>query len=153
MKNKKNEQKIFSFHSISSPCDFTARIKEEALRSNLKIEQNDIGFNLQLDANHGGTIAYKATVTSDNSGGSYISGEIVSIPWNDKPNKKKSVIEKIFSIVVYIVLIPFVLIFLLFCGVYMLFDRLFHGKNIEATNEEKLCDFMTNKMCCRQMEE
>ena len=100
MKNKKNEQKIFSFHSISSPCDFTARIKEEALRSNLKIEQNDIGFNLQLDANHGGTIAYKATVTSDNSGGSYISGEIVSIPWNDKPNKKKSIIEKIFSIVI-----------------------------------------------------
>ena len=63
MKNKKAEQKIFSFHSISSPCDFTARIKEEALRSNLKIEQNDIGFNLQLDANHGGTIAYKATGT------------------------------------------------------------------------------------------
>ena len=55
-------------------------------------------------------------------------------------DKKKSVIEKIFSIVCYIVVIPFVLIFLLCYGTYMLFVRLFRGKNIEVTNEEKLCD-------------
>ena len=152
MKNKNAEQKIFSFHSVSAPCDFAAIIKEEAINSNLKIELNDTDFILQLNSNHGGRIVYKATVTADESGGSYISGEIVTIPWNNKPNQKESIIEKIFSIVCYLVIIPFMLIFLLCYGTYMLLARLFRGKNIEATNEEILCDFMTNKMCCRQME-
>ena len=152
MKNKKAEQKILSFRNVSSPYDFASKIKEEAINSNLKIEQNDTDFILQLDSNHGGRIVYKATVTADESGGSYISGEIVTIPWNNKPNQKESIIEKIFSIVCYIVIIPFMLIFLLCYGTYMLLARLFRGKNIEATNEEILCDFMTNKMCCRQME-
>ena len=115
----------------------------------MKIELNNTDFILQLNSDHGGRIVYKATVTADESGGSYISGQIVTIPWNDKPNKKKSVIEKIFSIVCYIVVIPFVLIFLLCYGTYMLFVRLFRSKNIEVTNEEKLSDFMTNKMCCK----
>ena len=150
MKNKKTEQKTFSFHSISSPYDFAVRIKEEAINSNLKIDQNDTGFILQLNSNHGGRIVYQATVTADESDGSYISGEIVTLPWNGNPNKKKSIIEKIFSIVGYIVVIPFVLIFLLCYGIYMLFVRLFRGKNVEVTNEEKLCDFMINKMCCKQ---
>ena len=150
MKNKNAEQKIFSFHSVSAPCDFAAIIKEEAINSNLKIELNDTDFILQLNSNHGGRIVYKATVTADESGGSYISGEIVTIPWNDKPNKKKSIIEKFFSIVGYIVVIPFVLVFLLCYGIFALFYRLFRGKNIEFTNEEKLSDFMTNKMCCKQ---
>lgn len=152
MKNKKAEQKMFSFHSVSSPYDFASKIKEEAINSNLEIEQNDTDFILQLDSNHGGRIVYKATVTADESGGSYISGEIVTIPWNNKPNQKESIIEKIISIVCYIVIIPFMLIFLLCYGTYMLLARLFRDKNIEATNEEILCDFMTNKMCCRQME-
>ena len=152
MKNKKAEQKILSFRNVSSPYDFAARIKEEAINSNLKVEQNDTDFILQLNSDHGGRIVYKATVTADESGGSYIIGEIVKIPWNDKPNKKKSVIEKIFSIFGYIAVIPSVLIFSLCYGTYMLFVRLFRGKNIEVTDEEKLCDFMTNKMCCRQME-
>ena len=150
MKNKKTEKKIFSFHSVSSPYDFAARIKEEAINSNLKIEQNDKDFILQLDSNHGGRIVYKATVTADESGGSYISGEIVTIPWNDKPNKKKSIIEIIFSIIGYIVVIPFVLVFLLCYDVYTLFVRLFRGTSIEPTKEDKLCDFMINKMCCKQ---
>ncbi len=152
MKNKKAEQKILSFRNVSSPYDFAARIKEEAINSNLKVEQNDTDFILQLNSDHGGRIVYKATVTADESGGSYIIGEIVKIPWNDKPNKKKSVIEKIFSIFGYIAVIPSVLICFLCYGTYMLFVRLFRGKNIEVTDEEKLCDFMTNKMCCRQME-
>ena len=152
MKNKKAEQKVLSFRNVSSPYDFAARIKEEAINSNLKVEQNDTDFILQLNSDHGGRIVYKATVTADESGGSYIIGEIVKIPWNDKPNKKKSVIEMIFSIFGYIAVIPSVLIFSLCYGTYMLFVRLFRGKNIEVTNEEKLCDFMTNKMCCRQLE-
>ncbi len=151
MKNKKAEQKILSFHSVSSPFDFATKIKEESIKSNLKIEQNNTGFHLQLGGNHGGRIVYKATVTADENGGSYISGEIVTIPWDNRINKKESIIEKIFSIVGYIFVIPFVLIFLLCYGIYTLFVRLFRGKNIEATNEEKLCDFMTNKMCCKQM--
>ncbi len=153
MKNKKTDPKIFSFYSISSPCDFAARINEEAINSNLKIEQNGTGFYLQFDSNHGGRIVYKATVTADESGGSYISGEITTIPWSNKPNKKKSIFEKTFSIIGYIVAIPFVLIFLLCYGVYMLFVRIFRGKSIEPTKEEKLSDFMLNKMCCRQTEE
>ncbi len=152
MKNKKTDRKTFSFHSISSPYDFAARIKEEVVHSNLKFEQNDTDFYLQLDSNHGGRIVYKATVTADERGGSYISGEIKTIPWSDKPNKKKSIFEKILSILGYFILIPFVLIFLLCYGVYMLFVRLFRGKSVKPTNEEKLCDFMINKMCCRQRE-
>ena len=128
MKNKNAEQKIFSFHSVSAPCDFAAIIKEEAINSNLKIELNDTDFILQLNSNHGGRIVYKATVTADESGGSYISGEIVTIPWNDKPNQKKSIIEKFFSIVGYIVVIPFVLVFLLCYGIFALFYRLFRHK-------------------------
>ena len=150
MKKQENRQKIFSFHSISSPYDFAARIKEEAVNSNLEIEQNDTDFNLQLDSNHGGRIVYKATVTEDESGGSYISGEITTIPWSDKPNKKKSIFEKIFSILGYVVVLPFVLIFLLCYGIYTLFVGLFGDKIIEPTKEDKLCDFMTNKMCCKQ---
>ncbi len=150
MKNKKIEQKTFSFHSASSPYNFAAIIKEEAINSNLKIEQNDKDFILQFDSNHGGRIVYKATVTADESGGSYISGEIATVPWSDKPNKKKSIIEKILSIIGYIVVIPIVLIFLLCYGIYSLFGRLFHGRSIEPTKEEKLCDFMINKMCCEQ---
>ncbi len=153
MKNKKAVNKLFSFHSVSSPCDFATRIKEEAVKSNFKLEQNETDFRLQLGGNHGGRIVYKATVTADESGGSYISGEIVIIPWNDKPGKKKSITEKIFSIVCYIAVIPFVLIFLLCYGTYMLFVKLFRGKNLEVTNEEILCDFMINKMCCKKMEE
>ena len=152
MKNIKTEQKMFSFHSVSSPYDFATRIKEEAINSNLKIEQNDTDFILQLNSNHGGRIVYKATITADEGGGSYISGKILTIPWNNKPSKKKNIKEKIFSIVGYIVVIPFVLISLLFSGICMLFVRLFCGKNIEVTNEEKLCDFMTNEMCCRLMQ-
>lgn len=153
MKNKKNDKRTFSFHSISSPYDFAARIKEEAVRSNLKIEQNDTDFYLQLDSNHGGRIVYKATVIADESGGSYISGEITTIPWSDNSNKKKSVFKKIFSILGCIIVIPFVLIFLLCYGIYTLFIRLFRSKSIEPTKEEKLCDFMINKMCCMQTEE
>ena len=37
MKNKKTDRKTFSFHSISSPYDFAARIKEEVVHSNLKL--------------------------------------------------------------------------------------------------------------------
>ena len=95
MKNKKAEQKILSFRNVSSPYDFAARIKEGAINSNLKVEQNDTDFILQLNSNHGGRIVYKATVTADESGGSYISGEIVTIPWGNRINKKESIIEKI----------------------------------------------------------
>ena len=145
--------KVYSFHSLSSPHSFLERFGEEAVKSNLKFDQDKNGFDLQIHNNHGGKTVYRAHVSADDNGGSFISGEIITIPWNDKPNKKKSIIQKIFSIVGYIVVIPFMLIFLLCYGIYMLFVRLFHGKNIEVTNEEKLCDFMTNKMCCRQKEE
>lgn len=151
MKSKGTDRKTFSFHSTYSPCDFVAKLEKEAVNSNLKIEQNDADFKLQLDSNHRGRIVYKATVTVDARGGSCISGEITTAPWSEKPNEKKGIIDKILSIISYIVVIPFVLIFLLGYGIYMLFVRLFRGKSIEVTTEEKLCDFMVNKMYCRQM--
>ena len=150
MKTKKTDKSIFSFHSNFSPCDFIARIKEKAVHSNLKIEQNDADFNLQLDSNHGGEIVYRATVSADENGGSYISGEITTIPYNGKLYKKKNIFEKIFSVLCYVIVTPFVLVFLLFYGIYMLFVRLFRGKTIEPTKEEKLCDFMIHKMSCER---
>ncbi|MBE6633356.1 MAG: hypothetical protein E7620_03315 [Ruminococcaceae bacterium] len=150
MKDKKADRKTFSFHSISSPCDFIARMKEEAVHSNLQMEQNDTGFQLQLDSSHGGRIVYKATVMADEDGGSHISGEITAISWIDKSDKKESVFEKFFRILFYIAVIPFVLIFLLCYGVYVLFVRAVRGKSTEPTEEEILCDFMINKMATRR---
>ena len=46
MKTKEIEKKTFSFHSISSPCDFISRVKEEAVKSNYKVWQTENGFNL-----------------------------------------------------------------------------------------------------------
>lgn len=150
MKNKRTDKKTFSFHSISSPRDFIATIKDEAVNFNLKIEQTESGFHLQLDSNHGGEIVYKANISADENGGSFISGEITTIPWTTKSDKKKNLFQKMMSVLGSIVVLPFVLTFLLCYGIYMLFVRLFRGENIEPTEEEKLCDFMINKMCCKQ---
>jgi hypothetical protein len=157
MKNKKRDKKIFQFHSISSPDDFVVRIKEEAVISNLKIGQNGTDFDLQLGSNHGGKIVYRATVSADENGGSHISGEITTIPWIDKLNKKENIFERIFRILFQIlfciVVSPFVLLFLVCYGIYTLFVGLVCDKRTEPTEEEKLCDFMISQMCCKQKEE
>lgn len=154
-------KKVFSFHSVSSPHDFIARAKDEAVDSYLRIEQIENNFDLQINVNHGGRIVYRANISADENGGSFIRGEIITIPWNSKSEKKENLFQKSFqkilSVLIYIMILPVVLIFLLCYGIYSFFVRLFHGrnieKNIESTNEEKLCDFMINKMCCTQKEE
>lgn len=149
MKKKIPINKIYSFHSISAPHDFITRIKEEAAHSNLKIEQAENQFDLQIDGNHGGKIVYRANVSAAENGGSIICGEMITIPWSNKPQKKKNVFQKVLLILDYIIILPLVLFVLLGHGIYSLFVRLFHGKNIELSNEEKLCNFMINTMCCK----
>lgn len=53
-------KKVYSFHSISDPNDFIARAKVEAVKSDLKIEQTENGFLLQLGWVHGGKVVYQA---------------------------------------------------------------------------------------------
>ena len=153
MKNKNAEPKTFSFHSVSAPCDFAAIIKEEAINSNLKIELNDTDFILQLDSNHGGRIVYKATVTADESGGSYISGEIVTIPWNEAKNRTKT--QRTLQVIGYIragiALLPGIILVSLFMVFYELFLLIKNkGKRELPREEKKLLDFMLNKLCCKR---
>ncbi len=149
MKKKTPINEVYSFNSFSSPHDFIARVKEEAIKSNLKFEQTENGFDLQIGSNHGGRIVYRANLSADENGGSFISGEIITIPWVSS-SKKKNIFQKILSFLRLIVVLPFVLIVMVFIGIYALFLRLFGGKSTEPTDEEKLCDFMTNKMSCEQ---
>ena len=148
MKKHCKEKKAFSFHTGSSPCDFIARIKEEAVRSGLKIEQAENTFDLQLGSSHGGKTVYRANVCEDENGGAFIDGEILNISWVNNREKKKSLFQKTVSILNYIILLPAFLIFSLGYGIYLLLFRLFCGKIVIPTKEEKLCDFMINKMCC-----
>ena len=148
MKKHCKEKKAFSFHTVSSPCDFIARIKEEAVRWDLKIEQAENTFDLQLSSSHGGKTVYRANVCEDENGGAMIDGEIITVPWVTAFKEKKSLLEKITAILNYIILLPVVLIFLLVHGICLLLFRPFCGKIVIPTQEEKLCDFMINKMCC-----
>ena len=145
--------KTYSFHSISSPQDFLARVKEEAVSSNLRIKQVENGFDLQINSNHGGRIVYRANVSAGENSGSFIRGEIMTIPWSSKPQKKKKLFQRILSFFGYVIVSPIVVVVLLGYGIYSLFVRLFHGKNMELTNEEKLCNFMINQMICKQKED
>lgn len=153
MKKEKSIKKIYSFHSISSPQDFIARVEDEALNSNLKIEQVEKGFNLQIGSNHGGEVIYKATIVEDENGGSFIRGEFVTAPCNIKPEKKKNIFQKILSILVFIMILPFILLCVICAGLYELFICILHGKSYEQSNEQKLCNFMVNRMCCKQENE
>lgn len=152
-KKKSPINKTYSFHSISSPQDFLARVKEEAVSSNLRMKQVENGFDLQINSNHGGRIVYRANVSAGENSGSFIRGEIMTIPWSSKPQKKKKLFQRILSFFGYVIVSPIVVVVLLGYGIYSLFVRLFHGKNMELTNEEKLCNFMINQMICKQKED
>lgn len=144
--------KRYSFHSISSPNDFIERIKSQVINSELTIEENEGGFDLHINSNHGGRIVYRANISADEKGSSVISGEIITVPWNIN-QKKDSLFVKILSIFALIILLPLFLIVMLCYSIYLLFIRLICKKNTEPTNEKILCDFMTNKMCCKQIYE
>ena len=153
MKKANNLKTAYSFRSISSPGEFIERVKAEAVNSELRVEQSAGNrFDLLLDTNHGGNIVYRAEVVADENGGSFIYGEIMTIPWSSTP-EKKNVFMIVLSVLGGIILLPFLLIFLLCYGIYALVARLFGRKNKEYTCEEKLCKFMLNRMCCRQAED
>lgn len=42
------------------------------------------------------------------------------------------------------------LLIVLIVGFWSAIGRLFYGKEHTPTEEETLCDFMTNTMCCRR---
>ncbi|MBQ7347329.1 MAG: hypothetical protein IJW55_05170 [Clostridia bacterium] len=145
---KKTKDGAFVFYCVSSFGDVIERIKKNADQSNFKFEHIQNDFDLQIDSNHGGRILYRARVTTDENGGSVINGKIVTVPWNDKPNKRKNLLQKMITVLGIIVILPLILLCLICVGMYILFVRLFHGKNKESTVQEKLCDFMINKVGC-----
>ncbi len=153
MKNHVNENKKYSFHSISSPGTFLAILKETAIQANFKVEETDKGFDLQLDNNHGGYVVYSASLMGDENGKSLICGEIVAISQKSRVEENKKWFSKLLWILGGIVLLPITLMVLLCVGIYVLFYRMFHKKFVEPTEEEMLCEFMINKMCCRQIDD
>ena len=153
MKNYINENKKYSFHSISSPGTFLDRLKETALQANFKVEETDKGFDLQLINNHGGYVIYSASLMEDENGKSLISGEIVTISQKSGVEENKKWFSKLLWILGGIVLLPITLLILFCVGIYAVVCRLFSKKSVEPTEEEILCSFMINKMCCRQIDD
>ena len=153
MKNHINENKKYSFHSISSPGTFLDRLKETALQANFKVEETDKGFDLQLINNHGGYVIYSASLMEDENGKSLISGEIVSISHKNGTEENKKWGSQLLWILGGILLLPVTLLVLLCAGIYGLVCWLLHKKSVEPTEEEMLCGFMVNKMCCRQIDD
>ena len=148
MKKKNKGKKIYSFSSLSSPNEFLSRVKEEAVKSKLDFEQTENGFDLELKSNHGGKVIYRASVLAGETGGSNMKGTIETIPWRTRPAKKETLWDKILTFFAYILSIPIALIACLAAAITYLVIRIIHGKSEEINEEEILCDFMTNKMCC-----
>ncbi|MBR2971026.1 MAG: hypothetical protein IKC48_04455 [Clostridia bacterium] len=153
MKNKNEKNKTFLFKSNLSPFDFIAKAKDEAAKARLGISETENCFVLKIGSKHYGEIFYSATVSAAESG-SYISGEIVTVPYDDRPTpkKKKTVFQKIMSAIGYIIISPLILLGVLYVAIWMLFYTIFHGKEIQL-HEEKLLSFMKHNMQCKQKEE
>lgn len=150
----KKENKVntrFSFHTISSPRDFVGRITENGV---MKCERTEKGFRLHLESNHGGQIVYDCEVKRDENGGSFLDGELVNIPWNRRKEEEeeKSVFQKVWRILGYILFLPVLLIIVILVALGELYLLLERKKDQEISTEKKLTDFMTQKMCCRQIE-
>ena len=147
------KKRTFAFHSMLAPCDFLARIQEEAKQSHLPFEQSENAFNLRIDAHHGGQVFYQARISADEHGGSLIEGEIITIPRNEGENKTKfqKVMEVIGCVLAGIVLSPVIIFVFLFMGFYELFLLIKNkGKRELPRDEKNLLDFMINKMSCEQ---
>ena len=142
MKKKTKAKKIYSFSSLSTPDEFISRLSE------LGIEQTENGFDLDLESHKGGRVVYRASVSVNEDGGSAIQGTIETIPWHTRPAKKRPIWNKILTVIAYILAAPFILFGILSVAIIWLIIRIIHGKSEEPNEEEILCDFMTNKMCC-----
>ena len=148
------KKRTFSFNSKLAPHYFLERIQEESEQADLLIEQSENVFKLRIDGNHGGQVFYQACISADEHGGSFIDGEIFTIPWNEA--KKRTKFQKVMEVLGYIVggivLSPIIILVFLILG----FDELFclfknKGKRELPREEKKLLDFMLNKLCCTQM--
>lgn len=144
MKKKTKAKKIYSFSSLSTPDEFISRLSE------LGIEQTENGFDLDLESNKGGKVVYCASVSANENGGSVIQGTIETIPWHTRPAKKHPIWNKIPTVIAYILAAPFILFAILSMAIIWLIIRIIHGKSEEPNEEEILCNFMTNKMCCKR---
>ena len=148
MKTKSKEKKIYSFSSLSAPDEFISRLCETAVQAKLGIELTKAGFNLQLKSHHTGWYIYRASIFANENGGSVILGTIETIPWHTRPAKKRPIWNKILTVIAYILAAPFILFGILSMAIIWLIIRIIHGKSEEPDEEEILCNFMTNKMCC-----
>ena len=150
MKKKNKEKEIFTFSSLSTPNEFLLRVKEESVKSNLRIEQTESGFDLELESNHDGKLVYHASILANEAGNSTIQGTIETITWHTRPPKKENLWNKILTVFSYILSIPIALIACLAAAIAWIVIRIIHGKSDEMNADEILCDFMTNKMCCKK---
>ena len=148
MKTKSKEKKIYSFSSLSAPDEFISRLCETANQSKLGIKLTEAGICLELESNKGGEVVYLASVSANENGGSVILGTIETIPWHTRPAKKRPIWNKILTVIAYILAAPFILFGILSMAIIWLIIRIIHGKSEEPDEEEILCNFMTNKMCC-----
>ena len=149
MKKKTKEKEMFRFVSLSTPDAFLLMAKEEAIKAGLNFEQTEGGFDLELESNKGGKVVYRASVSANEAGGSVIQGTIETVPWHTRPKEKKTLWDKILTVFAYILSIPIALIACLAAAIVWLVIRIIHGKSAEVHADETLCNFMTNKMCCK----
>ena len=148
------KKRAFAFHSSIDPHYFLVRIQEEAKQADLLIEQSENVFKLRIDAHHGGQVFYQACISADEHGGSFVDGEIFTIPWNEAKNKNK--FQKVMQVFGYVLggvaLSPVIVLIFLIFGFYELLLRIKNkGKRELPREEKKLLDFMLNKLCCTQI--
>ena len=149
MKKRKQKKDRFIFHSISLPNDFKARAYEAALKERLGFFETSNGFSLKIRSHHGGEDCFDCEVQADKTGGSIISGKMITVPWGNPVSEKKSFFQKISSILFYILLIP---IFIPFFILMFIPALIFTLMDKNPTPEEILINFMTKTMCCTEQE-
>ncbi|MBQ8308761.1 MAG: hypothetical protein IJX96_02905 [Clostridia bacterium] len=145
MKKRRQKKDSFIFHSISSPNDFKARVRESAAKERFAFFESANGFSLKIRSHHSGETYFDCEVKLDKTGGSIISGKIITVPWHASVKTKKNVSEKFFTVLGYILLIPFFILMFIPVLIFTLIDK-------TPTPEETLINFMTKTMCCTEQE-
>ena len=143
MKKRKQKKDSFIFYSISSPNDFKARARENAVKERLDFFESANGFSLKIRPHHGGEDFFDCEIQADKTGGSIISGKIIAVPWQTSVKTKKNFSEKFFTALGYILLIPFFILMFIPILIFTLIDK-------SPTSEEKVINFMTKTMCCTE---
>lgn len=142
MKKRKQKKDSFTFHSIALPSDFKARAYEAALKEHLGFLETGNGFSLKIRSHHGGEDYFDCEVQADKTGGSIISGKMITVPWGNSVSKKESFFKRILF---YILLIPIFILMFIPILILTFFDK-------TPTSENVLINFMTKTMCCTEQE-